>query len=460
MRLLILTVLSAMTVFGQPTVAPANAPVGKPRGEELGGYNYTNSFETGYRFRSVGGNLGKYRSDVNFGNGVRLLGSNFTMHSKEGHGSYFDELLLNTQGLGNDPYQYSSFRVQKNRLYRYDALWRQNDYYNPALPIAAGLHFLDTTRRLQDHSVVLLPQSPFKLFLGYSRNGQSGPGLSTVQLFDSRGDEFPLFQNVRRLQNEYRLGAEAQLMGIQLSFLRTWEYFKDDTRKTSSSFAGNNALDPTTLTSLRRDEPYHGTTKGWRVNLRSDRSKLVALNGRFTYAGGRRNFIFDENAMGTDRFGTGRNRQLLLFGNARRPVTTAALTATIFPGERFSLINHTSFHHTRMDGDANSGIEQCHAWNRLPSVQLPWDSYDWEYDGSEFQLDRPAPPHRRLSLLHSKDSIGGAANVRRHPGGGICRAEQQSSLRAFRNKPPACKATHDCAGRRSRTGRPADLPDQ
>src|SRR3954466_15330336 len=83
--------------LAQQTVAPTNAPLGTPRGENVGDYNVTNSFETGYRFHTVGGNEGKYRSDVNFGNGIRLLSGNVTVNSKDGHGKYFDELLLSTQ---------------------------------------------------------------------------------------------------------------------------------------------------------------------------------------------------------------------------------------------------------------------------------------------------------------------------------------------------------------------------
>ncbi|MEO8128205.1 MAG: hypothetical protein ABI822_13975, partial [Bryobacteraceae bacterium] len=69
----------------QPVVAPTNEPVGPPRGENTGDYNITNSFETGYRWHTVDGNIGKYRSDVNFGNGIRLLGSTLTVNSKDGH---------------------------------------------------------------------------------------------------------------------------------------------------------------------------------------------------------------------------------------------------------------------------------------------------------------------------------------------------------------------------------------
>ena len=347
-----LSVVATSLLLGQPTIAPTDAPTEPRRGQDLDGYNVTNSFEVGYRWRDVSGNLGKYRSDVNFGNGLRLLGSSLSVHSKEGHGKYFDELLLNTQGLGNDPYQFSSFRIQKNGLYRYDMLWRENDYYNPALPIVGGQHLLDTSRRLQDHQIVLLPQSSFRLFAGYSRNTQSGPGLSTVNLFDQqRGDEFPLFTNIRRLQDEYRLGAELQVSGVRIALHRGWEVFRDDTRYTSGAQQGNNPLDNSALTSFRRDEPYHGSTDSWRIHLMTSESKWYNVAGRFTYAGTRRNFLFDELALGTDRLGAARNRQVFVFGEGRRPVLAANLTTTLNPTDALTVVNHTAFHHTRMDGD-------------------------------------------------------------------------------------------------------------
>src|SRR5208283_3742846 len=100
-----------------------------------------------------GENDGKYRSDVNFGDGVRLLSSYLTVNSRDGRGRWFDEITLTTQGLGNDPYESATFRIQKNRWYRYDLLWRSNDYFNPGLTVANGEHLEDTTYRLQDHDL-------------------------------------------------------------------------------------------------------------------------------------------------------------------------------------------------------------------------------------------------------------------------------------------------------------------
>ena len=118
-----LDVLHALQVARQ-VVAPTPDKVGPPLGENIGDYNITQSYELGYRFNSVSGDDGQYRSTVNYGNGIRLLGSSLTVNSKDGHGNWFDEILLNTLGLGNDPYQSATLRAQKNGLYQYNMTCR------------------------------------------------------------------------------------------------------------------------------------------------------------------------------------------------------------------------------------------------------------------------------------------------------------------------------------------------
>lgn len=343
---------AAPLLHAQQTVAPTDATVGPPRGEDSPEYNVVNSFETGYRFRSVHGDLGKYRSDVNFGNGIRLLGSTLSVNSRQGHGRLFDELSLTTLGLGNDPYQSSTLRLQKNKLYRYDMLWRLNEYFNPGLAVAGGQHLTDTRRRLQDHDFTFLPQSKFNLRLGYSRDSQSGPALSTIQLFDPRGDEFPLFTNIRRQRNEYRVGGGLEVFRIKINWLRAWDNFKEDTPYFQDAIAGNNPSDPTLLTRFRRFEPYHGNSPLWRLNLRTER-RLWEANGRLSYVGGRRNFVLDDTALGTNRFGAELNRQVLVVGNARRPVTAGDFLFTFFPSAKLTVSNNTSVYNIRMDGDAS-----------------------------------------------------------------------------------------------------------
>ena len=79
-------------------------------------------------------------------------------------------------------------RVQKNGLYRYDMTWRLNDYYNPGLTVAGGLH-------LHGHRAppagsrrdCCFRSRNFRVRAGYSRNMQDGPALSTAQEFDTNG---------------------------------------------------------------------------------------------------------------------------------------------------------------------------------------------------------------------------------------------------------------------------------
>ena len=372
MRSLLALGLLVSTLAAQPVVAPTPQRSGDAKGEDLAGYNIVNSFETGYRFRTVEGNLGKFRSDVNFGNGIRLLGSHLTIHSKKpGTGKYFDEIVLSTQGLGNDPYQFSSLRVSKAKLYRYDSTWRWMDYFNPALTIANGQHLINTTRQLQDHDLVILPQARFRVLLGYSRNQQDGPAFSTLQFPDGRGDEFTYLLNVRRTRNEYRLGTEFEVLKTKFHVLHGWEYFRDDTRAPLfGPGAGANPNDTATLTQFRRDEPNHGQAPYWRVGLHNEAFKSFTVDARFTNTTGQRNFVFDELAFGTGRFSAAQNRQVFVSGNARRPVTTGNLTLSWFPLERLTITNHTALYNTRMEGEGTYGeINNAVAGLRLLQFQ-------------------------------------------------------------------------------------------
>jgi hypothetical protein len=345
--------LFASASFAQQTVAPTNESVGPRSGTNIGNYNIRQSFETGYRFANVGGNRGKYRSDVNFLNGVRVLGTSLSIFSRDGKGNLFDELTINTQGLGNDPYQFTTMKIEKNRRYRYEMQWRLNDYFNPGLTIAYGQHFQNLERRMQDHQFTLFPQGRFEFYGGYSRNVQDGPALSTINFFDSRGQIFPLFENVQRKQDEFRAGGAVKLRLFKFYWQRGWEQFREDTRGFLTSAA--TGLDPNVttvgLSGYRRDQPYSGSTPHWRLNLLTEKNRYAAVSARFTHSDGQRNFIHDELANATNR-GQTRNLQYLIFGDARRPVTNANLTFSLFPVDRVTLTNHTAYHSTKMDGDS------------------------------------------------------------------------------------------------------------
>ncbi|MDP9053437.1 MAG: hypothetical protein M3N93_03925 [Acidobacteriota bacterium] len=337
-------------VLAQDTVAPTTGETTAPtRGQNAGAYNVAQSWELGYRYASIGGDQGKYRSDVNYRDGVRLLSSYLTVNSRDGRGRSFDEIVLTTQGLGNDPYESATLRVQKNSLYRYDMLWRSNDYFNPGLTVSNGEHSMDTKNRWQDHELTLFPQSWFRVRAGYNRTVQLGPALTTTQEYDARGDVFPIFRDLKEQYNEYRIGADVTRKSFRFTLLRRWEYFKEDsTDALTATLQG--ASDLSTLTGFQRSQPARGNTRGWLGNLYAER-KWIAVNARFTYAGGRGAFIQNESALGVDRFGTSQNRQVSVTSNGDRSVTTGDLNVTILPLLRFSIVNNTSISNTNITGN-------------------------------------------------------------------------------------------------------------
>ena len=340
-------------IQAQQPVASTTVPVGPPRGEDKGDYNYTNSFEFGYRFSDVGGDLGMYRSTVNYRNGLRLLGSSFSANSKDGHGRFFDQILLNTMGLGNDPYQSAILRIQKNGLYRYDMTWRSNDYFNPGLATAGGLHLLDTVQRIQDHEVLFLPQSKFRFRAGYARNTQDGPSLITAQEFNVTSVGLPVFMNVRRQWNEYRIGGDVDLKGFKFTLLHRWDYFKEDTPLNTFAVVSGPQIgvisDPTVLQNFVRSAPVHGRAPGWLGNLLASR-KHWAVNARGSYLKGHNDFVLGEAATGIDRFGAAANRQINVQGSAERPSGTGDLNLSFFPTDRITVINATSLSSQHFDG--------------------------------------------------------------------------------------------------------------
>jgi hypothetical protein len=343
----------------QQVVAPTTEQVGSARGENVGNYNITNSFETGYRWTVVGGDTGQYESVVNFRNGVRLLESSFSMNSRDGHGHYFDEILLNTLGLGNDPYQSARLRIEKNQLYRYDMTWRLNDYTNPGLTVAGGLHAMNTQMRVQDHDFTLFPQGHYRVRAGYSRNVQDGPMLSSSLELDNNPINslaLPVFANLRQTWNEYRLGGDVEFSGFRFTLLHRWDYFKQDTPYSAYGVATAAGLgfpgDLTTLQTFVKAAPIHGRNPGWLGNLVANHKKWAA-NGHISYTDGHNDFSMSQFATGLNRFGTPADRQIAVQGYAGRPMLTTDLTVSLFPTSRLTVINTTSYDNLRISGPSS-----------------------------------------------------------------------------------------------------------
>ncbi|HXQ37554.1 MAG TPA: hypothetical protein VN843_26315, partial [Anaerolineales bacterium] len=245
--------VSAAIVLVAPVSRAQNDSPDK-KGIDSGNYNIQQSIEAGYRVDWINGNINTYNTFVNLGQGVRLLDYSLDMHSLDHNGLAFDTLNFYNFGYGGDPDNVTRLRVQKNNWYDFTYLFRRDKNFwdwsllanplnspitAPASPpvfptnpnpntvlITASPHSLDLVRRMQDFDLTIRPESKLRFRLGYSRNVDEGPALTSLD----GGTETILNQNYRITTNTYHLGVDIRyLPKTTISYDQFFKNFKQDT---------------------------------------------------------------------------------------------------------------------------------------------------------------------------------------------------------------------------------------
>jgi hypothetical protein len=240
----------AVTLLSVPV---ARAQDDEQKGIDQGNYNIKQSIEFGGRLTSIGGDVPTYDTFVNLQEGARLLGFTTEMNSLNHHGAPFDRLYFDNFGYGGDPNNVSRLRISKNAWYDFDVLFRRDENawnysllanpLNPTTPYTNGPagfgpplctgcvignspHLYSTRRKMGDYNLLLLPQSRIRFRLGYSRNVNEGPSLTTIH----QGTEQLLFQDNKDTVNAYRIGVDFKFLPrTNISFDEILTYYKGDT---------------------------------------------------------------------------------------------------------------------------------------------------------------------------------------------------------------------------------------
>jgi hypothetical protein len=160
-------------------------------------------------------------------------------------GIVFDNLYFSSFGWGGDPENASRLRISKNKWYNFNVTFRRDqnswDYNllaNPLNPpnlfiqVNNSPHTFETRRRWYDYNLTLLPQSPIRVRLGYSRNVHEGPSFSTIH----EGTDTVLFQGWRNTLNAYQVGVDFKLLHrTNISYDQFLQYYKGDTTWTANN---------------------------------------------------------------------------------------------------------------------------------------------------------------------------------------------------------------------------------
>ncbi|MGH9563576.1 MAG: hypothetical protein ACRD3S_19155, partial [Terracidiphilus sp.] len=169
------------------------------------------------------------------------------MRSLNHEGLFFDDLNFSNFGYGGDPNDVSRLRIRKSKLYEFSGVFRRDksfwDYNllanplnpvpigsaNPAFAATRSPNAMNLVRRMGDYDLTLLPQSPVRVRLGYSRNVDEGPSLSTYH----GTTDFLLAQNFRMTTNAYHAGVDFQVLPrTTISYDQFLEWNKNDTSDT------------------------------------------------------------------------------------------------------------------------------------------------------------------------------------------------------------------------------------
>ena len=338
----------------KPPTTTGNEP---PATDDLGNYNVIASVEVGVRGLSVSGNDNKYRSDLNYGNGVRLFDSSFLLRSKEGSGGAFDEFLVTTSGWGGDPFGGTRVSVEKSGLYRFDANVRRSRYFNALTSLAnplnapVGQHTSNTRHNFSDFDFTGLPENrKIRFYLGFSRDMREGPGTTTARF---SGDEYAIVSNTETRAHDFRAGIDANLLGFDLSLLQGARYFHDNTNYTVNlTNQGNNTTNTSRIDQLFRETPTQGTHFWTRFTAHRLFARKLDFTGRYIYLSGRSRYSFFEQTTGRQSNGNLAVPQTATArGEAKRPSTIGDVGLTFLATDKFRISNTFRFDNFRINGE-------------------------------------------------------------------------------------------------------------
>lgn len=236
-------------VLTVPRVLFAQNSSGEPAGITSGGYMIHSSVEFGYRSSDVTGSEDMYDTLVNLQQGPRLLDETLSMQSVGHQGMLFDNFYLSSFGWGGDPNNALRMRADKDKWYNFVGSFRRDQNFSdfnllanplnpptstPSIPALNSPHLFDTTRRMSDVDLTLLPQSRVSFRMGYSRNNMTGPSYSSVH----EGTEGLLLQGWNTTLDSYRLGLDWKAAPrTVISYDQFFNYYKGDTGYGLAPFA-------------------------------------------------------------------------------------------------------------------------------------------------------------------------------------------------------------------------------
>jgi hypothetical protein len=226
-------------------------------------------FDVGARWVGSGGDYQTYRSVNNLGEGIRLIG--MEAHYLNPDFKWLDTVHLTASHWGGDPYNTTRFDAGKRGAWRLRANYANLAYFN-FLPSFANpgmssnrvgtQRAYDVQNRTTDVTFEALPGEHLTPYVTYVRNLGFGDGITPLVV---DGNEYPLRNLVRWMQNDIAGGLRAEYAKFHATFEAGRTGFRDDQQVISNEKLTGNRLTPVLGAPLFLNEAYQAygvKTKG------------------------------------------------------------------------------------------------------------------------------------------------------------------------------------------------------
>lgn len=336
--------------------AAAQTPTPKPAdtGDATwNGYKVTAVTEIGWRWRSVDGNVNKYRSDLNYKQGFRSFDTNILLESETGKGKYFDSLLITNSGWGSDPSGSTRVSMDKIGIYKFNANVRRVAYFNNLSNFALNEHTQNWKHDFGDFDLTLAPQNErLRFTFGASFNSTHGPGITTIR---ANGDEFPVGSRAKVNSGDFRVGAEGKLLGFDWGLTQGFRTFKDRSfYELTAPHPGNSTTNQSSLNTFSRSFPTDGHAYYTQFNLHRTIAEKLDFTARVIYSSTNSRSSMLELMTGRDNTNPVGNIVDLdryeISAEAKRPQTRGDFGITYMATNKFRISNTFSFDKFAVNG--------------------------------------------------------------------------------------------------------------
>ncbi len=313
----------------------------------------TGSVDVGYRWVSdPAGNLNTYRSIVNLGSGPKLLGAEFSIVDPKKR--LFDRIETRAYSWGDDPYTTMHVNARKQRIYDFNADYRNIAYFNAMPSFANPLlsrgslvneRSFDTQRRFSSFDLDIFPSRTVVPYFSYGRSSGSGSGVTT---FVTDANEYPVPNRIRDSMEDFRGGVRFEFRRMHFNLEQGGTRFKDDQQLYSSGgpnagnrdtqFLGQTLL----LTNLLQSYGIRGTSVYSKAAITANPVSWMDVSGQFLYSQPRTDVNYQQSNTGnfvdlrTLLFYS--SQQYLLSATAKMPRTSGNIGVEIRPFRRVRIL--------------------------------------------------------------------------------------------------------------------------